>query len=230
VLQGEDQKKLDVVSNEVFKNCLSACGRTVSIAVSTCSPWDKALRMSHVPNPLLLTLASSHMCSLQGVLASEEEDLPVAVDIADSYSGERPLAIGSCCTRRLHGCVLTLCAGHSPRIPFPASSPSLSLHYAGDYIVVFDPLDGSSNIDAGISVGSIFGIYEPSEECPMDAHDDAEKLVQQCVVNVCQPGKDLAGAGYCLYSSSTILVLSIGTGVFGFTLDPMIGEFVLTHE
>eukprot|EP00955_Chlamydomonas_euryale_P088872 364418-Chlamydomonas_euryale.AAC.13 len=123
---------------------------------------------------------------MQGVLASEEEDFPVAVDIADAYSG--------------------------------------------NYIVVFDPLDGSSNIDAGISVGSIFGIYEPDEECPMDSHDDAEKLVEQCVVNVCQPGKDLAGAGYCLYSSSTILVLSVGTGVYGFTLDPAIGEFVLTHD
>ncbi|KAG1675864.1 hypothetical protein FOA52_001521 [Chlamydomonas sp. UWO 241] len=148
-VQGEDQKKLDVVSNEVFKNCLSICGRT-------------------------------------GVLASEEEDFPMAVDIADAYSG--------------------------------------------NYIVVFDPLDGSSNIDAGISVGSIFGIYEPSEECPMDAQDDAQKLIEQCVVNVCQPGKDLVGAGYALYSSSTILVLSVGTGVYGFTLDPTIGEFVLTHD
>jgi len=148
-VQGEDQKKLDVVSNEVFKNCLSTCGRT-------------------------------------GVLASEEEDLPVAVDITDAYSG--------------------------------------------NYIVCFDPLDGSSNIDAGISVGSIWGVYEPSEQCPMDAHDDPNKLVEQCVVNVCQPGKDLACAGYCLYSSSTILVLSVGTGVYGFTLDPTIGEFVLTHK
>jgi fructose-1,6-bisphosphatase I len=50
------------------------------------------------------------------------------------------------------------------------------------------------------------------------------------VVNVCQPGKDLACAGYCLYSSSTVLVLTIGQGVFGFTLDPLVGEFVLTHR
>ena len=100
----------------------------------------------------------------------------------------------------------------------------------GNYIVCFDPLDGSSNIDAGISVGSIWGVYEPSEQCPLDAHDDPNKLIEQCVINVCQPGKDLACAGYCLYSSSTILVLSVGTGVYGFTLDPMIGEFVLTHK
>ncbi len=49
--------------------------------------------------------------------------------------------------------------------------------FAGNYIVVFDPLDGSSNIDAGISVGSIWGIYEPSEECPIDAMDDPQKMM-----------------------------------------------------
>lgn len=53
---------------------------------------------------------------------------------------------------------------------------------------------------------------------------------EQCVLNVCQPGKDLKCAGYCLYSSSTTIVLSIGQGVYGFTLDPLIGEFVLTHR
>jgi fructose-1,6-bisphosphatase len=52
---------------------------------------------------------------------------------------------------------------------------------------------------------------------------------ENCIVNVCQPGKDMRAAGYCLYSSSTVLVLTIGNGVFGFTLDPMVGEFVLTH-
>lgn len=54
---------------------------------------------------------------------------------------------------------------------------SLSLHLAGNYIVVFDPLDGSSNIDAGISVGSIWGIYEPAEDCPIDAMDDPDKMM-----------------------------------------------------
>ena len=81
-VQGEDQKKLDVISNEVFKNCLRSSGRT-------------------------------------GVLASEEEDLPVPVLVEETYSGK--------------------------------------------YVVVFDPLDGSSNIDAGISVGSIWGVYSESE-------------------------------------------------------------------
>ena len=58
--------------------------------------------------------------------------------------------------------------------------------FSGDYIVVFDPLDGSSNLDANISTGSIFGIYEPSEECRVD--DDPAKMVESCIVNVCQPG------------------------------------------
>ena len=57
--------------------------------------------------------------------------------------------------------------------------------------------------------------------------DDVEKA---CIVNVCQPGSNLLAAGYCMYSSSTIMVLSVGDGVYGFTLDPMYGEFVMTHD
>ena len=57
--------------------------------------------------------------------------------------------------------------------------------------------------------------------------DDVEKA---CIVNVCQPGSALLAAGYCMYSSSCIMVLSVGDGVYGFTLDPMYGEFVMTHE
>ena len=57
--------------------------------------------------------------------------------------------------------------------------------------------------------------------------DEVEKA---CIVNVCQPGSSLVAAGYCMYSSSVVMVLSVGKGVFGFTLDPMYGEFVLTHD
>lgn len=148
-VQGEDQKKLDVVSNEVFSNCLRSSGRT-------------------------------------GIIASEEEDVPVAVE--ESYSG--------------------------------------------NYIVVFDPLDGSSNIDAAVSTGSIFGIYSPNDECLADIEDDAtlDNVEQRCVVNVCQPGNNLLAAGYCMYSSSIIFVITLGNGVFAFTLDPLFGEFVLTQE
>ncbi|KAL9361890.1 hypothetical protein Peur_044675 [Populus x canadensis] len=121
-VQGEDQKKLDVVSNEVFSSCLRSSGRT-------------------------------------GIIASEEEDVPVAVE--ESYSG--------------------------------------------NYIVVFDPLDGSSNIDAAVSTGSIFGIYSPNDECLAVIGDDPAV-------------------------SPSISVLTVGKGVFAFTLDPMYGEFVLTQE
>ena len=59
--------------------------------------------------------------------------------------------------------------------------------------------------------------------------DDPEKMMQNCVLNVCQPGSSLLASGYCLYSSSTVLVLTIGHGGWGFTYDSQIGEFVLSH-
>ncbi|CAI9098365.1 OLC1v1034997C1 [Oldenlandia corymbosa var. corymbosa] len=151
-VQGEDQKKLDVISNELFCNCLRSSGRT-------------------------------------GIIASEEEDTPVAVEETNS----------------------------------------------GNYIVVFDPIDGSANIDISLTTGSIFGIYAPDQHCLVDSDDDDDDLAldeakQRCIVSVCQPGSNLLAAGYCLYSSSVVLTLSIGRGVFAFTLDPAYGEFVLTHE
>ena len=60
--------------------------------------------------------------------------------------------------------------------------------YSGHYVVVFDPLDGSSNIDAGISTGSIFGVYAPSDECSVDDMDDPYKMMENCLLNTCQPG------------------------------------------
>lgn len=63
--------------------------------------------------------------------------------------------------------------------------------YSGNYVVVFDPLDGSSNIDAGISTGSIFGVYAPSEECKLDDMDDPTKMMENCLLNTCQPGVPL---------------------------------------
>ncbi len=91
-----------------------------------------------------MTRAESLIClGAQGVIASEEEDEPVAVEET----------------------------------------------YSGNYVVVFDPLDGSSNIDAGISTGSIFGVYAPSEECKVDDMDDPNKMMENCLLNTCQPGQ-----------------------------------------
>ena len=88
------------------------------------------------------------------------------------------------------------------------------------YVVVFDPLDGSSNIDVNVSVGTIFGIYrrvsDPSGSCTME--------------DFLQKGTELVAAGYVLYGTSTLLVYSTGRGVNGFTLDPSIGEFCLSHR
>mmetsp|Transcript_10014 Transcript_10014/g.30582 ORF Transcript_10014/g.30582 Transcript_10014/m.30582 type:complete len:410 (+) Transcript_10014:92-1321(+) len=148
-VQGEEQKKLDVLSNDVLKNSLRFSGK-------------------------------------MGVIASEEEDEPVVVDEVAS----------------------------------------------GNYVCVFDPLDGSSNIDAAVATGTIFGIFNEDENEPCLIDDDEGDIDAQkaaCLIKTMQPGKNLVAAGYCMYSSSCMLVLTTGNGVNGFTLDPQIGEFVLTH-
>merc|ERR1719440_1337697 len=148
-VQGEEQKKLDVISNDVLKNALRFSGKV-------------------------------------GVVGSEEEDAPVLIEEA----------------------------------------------YSGRYVAVFDPLDGSSNIDAAISTGTIFGIFEEgpaAEACTVEGTDGLSEKEIECLASTLQPGKKLVAAGYCMYSSSTIMVLTTGSGVNGFTLDPNIGEFVLTH-
>jgi len=86
----------------------------------------------------------------------------------------------------------------------------------GKYIVCFDPLDGSSNIDCLVSIGSIFGIYKKIST--------GKPTIQDAL----QPGRQLIAAGYALYGSATALVLTTGHGVHGFMLDPAIGEFLLT--
>lgn len=88
------------------------------------------------------------------------------------------------------------------------------------YVVVFDPLDGSSNIDVNVSVGTIFGIYRrlSDPDGPVQLEDFFQK------------GSDLVAAGYVIYGTSTILVYTTGNGVNGFTLDPTIGEFCLSHQ
>jgi len=155
-VQGEEQKKLDVITNDVLKNALKFTGR-------------------------------------MGVLASEEEDAPVEVDddAQDRYQHE-----------------------------------ILVERTAGAYVAVFDPLDGSSNVDAGIPTGTIFGIFEDSSaEC--EVLPDGS-LVDDCLGKTLQPGANLVAAGYILYSSATFLCFSLGAGTHMFTYDEHIGEFVLT--
>jgi fructose-1,6-bisphosphatase I len=91
----------------------------------------------------------------------------------------------------------------------------------GRYVVIFDPLDGSSNIDVNVSVGTIFSIFQ-REPDPSGARPPLQ--------DVLQPGVRQLAAGYVVYGSSTMLVYTAGNGVNGFTLDPSIGAFVISHE
>jgi fructose-1,6-bisphosphatase I len=89
---------------------------------------------------------------------------------------------------------------------------------AGEYVVIFDPLDGSSNIDVNVSIGTIFSIHRKRSK-------GERGVVGDCL----QAGSKQVAAGYVLYGSSTMLVYTSGAGVHGFTLDPSIGEFLLSH-
>jgi len=160
-VQGEEQKKLDVVTNDVIKRALKFTGKV-------------------------------------GVIASEEEDAPVFNK--DAY-----------------------------RVPGGEGKYQKVLADIGSkYVTVFDPLDGSSNVDANIPTGTIFGVYEEAESMENCVLDEGA-VEGSCLMNTLQPGTSLVASGYCLYSSSVIFVLTVGAGVDGFTYDRAIGEFVLTH-
>jgi fructose-1,6-bisphosphatase I/sedoheptulose-1,7-bisphosphatase len=105
--------------------------------------------------------------------------------------------------------------GAPPR-PVPA------VHARGKYLLVVDALDGAVNLDVDVPVGSLFSILRaPSERVEQDADVEASHFLQ--------PGAAQVAAGYAIYGPVTMLVLSVGNGVAGFTLDPVLGEFMLTH-
>ena len=122
-----------------------------------------------------------------------------------------------------HDIVRQLC-DHTGRLCLMVSEESedvLSIperYSKGSYVLVFDPLDGSSNIDVNVSIGTIFGIYHCLEQERRGRVEDA-----------LQPARELVAAGYVLYGASTMLVYSTGDGVHGFTLNPEYGEFLLSH-
>lgn len=91
--------------------------------------------------------------------------------------------------------------------------------YIGKYVLLFDPLDGSSNIDVNISIGTIFSIYRRVSP------EGGPGTMEDCL----QKGLNQVAAGYIIYGSSTIFVYTVGNGVHGFTLDPSFGEFILSH-
>lgn len=99
-------------------------------------------------------------------------------------------------------------------IPIPDKYPT------GKYVLLYDPLDGSSNIDYNVSIGTIFAIYQRKSA------DGDPGTLDDCL----QKGRDLVAAGYIIYGASTMLVYTTGMGVHGFTLDPNVGEFLLSHR
>lgn len=99
-------------------------------------------------------------------------------------------------------------------IPIPDSYPK------GKYVLCFDPLDGSSNIDANVSIGTIFSVLKRITP----QHTDGR------LEDILQPGYKQVAAGYAIYGSSTMLVYTAGHGVYGFTYDPSVGEFLLSHN
>lgn len=111
-----------------------------------------------------------------------------------------------------HVCVMASEEVADP-IPLPADCPR------GKYVLLFDPLDGSSNIDANVNIGTIFSVHKK-----ISAGTDGT------LADLLQPGERQVAAGYVVYGSSTMLVYTTGSGVHGYTLDPSVGEFLLSHE
>lgn len=101
---------------------------------------------------------------------------------------------------------------HADPMPIPDKYP------VGKYVLLYDPLDGSSNIDYNVPIGTIFSIYRRRTA-------EGPGTLEDCL----QPGRDLVAAGYLSYGTSTMLVYTTGMGVHGFTLDPSVGEFLLSH-
>jgi fructose-1,6-bisphosphatase I len=111
-----------------------------------------------------------------------------------------------------HVCAMASEETAEPILPAPD-------HPRGSYVVLFDPLDGSSNIDINITIGTIFSIHRKVSQGP-----------DSTVADLLQPGAQQVAAGYVVYGSSTMFVYTTGYGVHGYTLDPSLGEFLLSHE
>lgn len=99
-----------------------------------------------------------------------------------------------------------------------------------NFVACLDPLDGSGNADASICTGTVFGVFRRSSHNSTTTKNNNNNTTRTDLQEaVLQPARNMRAAGYCLYSSATVLVFTFGSGVFGFTLDPQIQEFVLTH-
>uniref|UniRef100_A0A8C8GIR2 Fructose-1,6-bisphosphatase 1 n=2 Tax=Oncorhynchus TaxID=8016 RepID=A0A8C8GIR2_ONCTS len=168
------------------------------IAGSTNVTGDQVKKLDVLSNDLVINMIKSSFTSC--VLVSEEDERALIVEPE----------------KQVHMCVWPrLKLGSSCDINVTMSFLFLS---QGKYIVCFDPLDGSSNIDCLVSIGTIFAIYRKTTN---DEPNEKDAL---------QSGRHIVAAGYALYGSATMMVLSTGQGVNCFMLDPSIGEFILTDK
>ena len=110
-------------------------------------------------------------------------------------------------------------SGHCGVIASEELDEAQLAEHHGKYVVLFDPLDGSSNIDTNVGIGTIFAVLRRNEP----------KLSRPSLADALRPGREIVAAGYVLYGPSTIFVMSTGQGAHGFTLDPSIGEFFLSQ-
>ncbi|CAK9223259.1 unnamed protein product [Sphagnum troendelagicum] len=172
---------------------------------------------------VLMTHIQSACKHIAAVLASPTELQASLLDSSFSYAAERdapkPLDI-------IANNIMKAALRSSGKVAAIASEEEDAAIWFGEgpFVVVFDPLDGSRNIDASIPTGTIFGIYRKVPEA------DQLPLPEKATVNVMQRGERLVAAGYALYSSATVMCISVGSGLYGFTLDHSIGEFVYSHH
>ncbi len=156
---------------------------------------------------------------LGGVLGNPAADVATGVNVQGEVQKKLDVISNEYFTQ------MTEWGGHlagmaSEEMDHPYQIPST--YQRGKYMLVFDPLDGSSNIDVNVTVGSIFSILR----APQDVIDSGRDVVE---ADFLQPGTQQLAAGYALYGPTTMLVLTVGNGVAGFTLDPNLGQFMLTH-
>lgn len=156
--------------------------------------------------------------SQSGLLSDNEDDITTVSPKAkakkiDEFAHETLLNALSWCG------TVGMVASQSRKQPIILKPNKDETEFVPKYCVVYDPLDGTQNIDANASVGTIFGIYKIQD--PKNPNMKTDLL---------QPGNKLICSGYALYGDATVLMLTFGETVNGFTLDPQIGEFVLTHR
>ncbi len=167
--------------------------------------------MSGITLATKMIQAEMRRAALAGILGSVGESNPQGemLQMLDVYANE---VLINCLSQRESVGVI---ASEENETPIAVGNDLSKANYA----VVFDPIDGSSNIDVAVSVGTTFSILRRPEGRNASRPD----------AWVLQPGRAQVAAGYVLYGSSTVLVYSAGRGVHGFTLDPAIGAFILTH-